>query len=220
MKVTRFLKKVASKIGLIEMIEENDSASQVGIKTICISLADLQAKYESEYPENKGIFMPELLTDFDTLLESLKIQTPPHGWTVSRVIRLMNSEELKSLKKDAVKQRLLIVLKNENVPVEDILKDAGNRDQALDIFEKIFHDKLFELITSRKQEIMDLEGEVAQCQERIKTIKNSIQHDKNIYENWVQKKINKEQELLDAVSLLTLNKGISVGPVIEVDEEL
>ncbi len=219
MKVTKFLKKYAAKIGLIETVDESDQTSLVGIKTICISLADLQAKYESDSPENKGIFMPELLTDFDNLLESLKIQTPPHGWTAPRIICLLNSAELKTQKKDAVRQYLITVLKNENVPVEDILKDAINRDKALDIFEKIFHDKLRVLITSRKQEIMNLAGEIAQCRERIKNIKNSIQHDKKVYRNWLQKKINKEQELLEAVSLLSPNKGISAGPVIGVDEE-
>jgi hypothetical protein len=107
----------------------------------------------------------------------------------------------------------------EQVPVEDIIKDAVSRDQALDSFEQIVHNKLLTLVSSGKNKITELEAEIVEKQGQIKDLRSSIRNYKDTYKNWLCRKTAKEEELLEVVSVIADKQEISLGPAVNADLE-
>lgn len=218
MKAANFIRKITAKLGLIKVLAENDQAGPVGVETVRVSLTDLQAKYKNNMT-SETIYIPEIIVDFDVLLESLKINIPAHGWTATRIAKLLLSDEFKAKDKNTVKKQILDLLMKEQVPVEDIIKDAVSRDQALDSFEQIVHNKLLTLVSSGKSKITELEAEIVEKQGQIKDFRSSIRNYKDTYKNWLCRKTAKEEELLEVVSVIADKQEISLGPAVNADLE-
>ena len=81
----------------------------------------------------------------EQIYASAGIQAPAHGFTVYRLIELLEGEEFRDL--DAATRAKVIVgvlkrLPSGAVEVEDIVRDAAARDRALDAFERFLSERV------------------------------------------------------------------------------
>lgn len=214
MKVNKFLKKYAVKMGIIKLVEEVNKVELPQVETKSVSLGQLQIELEEDRKRKISGHAPELSGSFNEIFQSFKIPIPSHGWNVDKILETLKSDQFKSLDQNTVKQSLLVLLKNNNVPIEDIVKDALLRDKALDSYERFAYNKLQERINVRKDEAGKIEQEIKDCQRRIDYIESLQAKDKTAFSMWLKKKVEKEVELVHAVVLIASAQGISVGPVV------
>ena len=213
MKVTEFLKTVGAKVGLIRIVEEVRVIEFSSLQTRSVSLNDLMQEFEGTREENVAGSAIELSIDFDQIFQAVNLPPFQHGWNAEKVKELLNSDQFKTLKPNEAKQALLETLHKNQVPVEDIVRDAVHRDKALDSYEEFVTKKLQDRASARQQEIGRMEEQIKDCQERISEIRSSQSKDEESFKEWLQKKIEKEEDLVRVVSLIAEEPGISVGSV-------
>lgn len=213
MKVAERLKKIAASTGLITCSDSTSIPETNVMQTRTLSLTELQQEFDRTHKQQSGALSAELAVDFDRLFEAMKVPALSHGWNAKSVATYLQSNDILKLNRQETKQTLLRVLQENKVPLEDILMDAVNRDNALDAYEQFAHGKLQERTTKRQAEIAALEREIAQCNERIQLTEKLQSQDEEAYQVWLRKKIAQEEDLVNVVSMITSENKISVGSV-------
>jgi len=71
---------------------------------------------------------------------------------------LLNTEQYKAMDRVAVQRALLGLLSTQKAQVEDIVKDASSRDQALDAYDTFVHKKMEDRAVARERQDRRDEG--------------------------------------------------------------
>ena len=215
MKVVDFLKKVAAKTGIVKVMKERreDDSVVVTIETRSITLEELVAEHREEREARYGEMATELTVDFDKLFEATKIESPQHGWNAQKALEFLESEDLGALGQGRIARLLLDRLDEEDIPAEDIVKDAAARDQALDSYERYAYKKLQERSKERRQETAKLGQQIEEMAQRIKSLESAVEKDEDFFDAWLDRKKMMEQRLLKLVSLITSDHDVEVGSV-------
>lgn len=143
----------------------------------------------------------------EQIYASAGIQPPAHGFTVYRLIEMLEGEEFRGLDSPTRAKVIAGVLRRlptGAVEVEDIVRDAAARDRALDAFERFLSDRVV------RQE-KDAEEKNAALQQQIDelTIANtqlmdanraSVAQEKVRLERWRARKREEEERLFSAVA--------------------
>jgi hypothetical protein len=159
--------------------------------------------------------------DFDKVYEAARVAPPAHGWTIERVIKLLRTEQFKSMPPETVKQSLLGMLAAENVPAVDIVKDAIARDKAIDAFELHLRGKMKERqkqyqqqVENNRREIEALKAAMGDLDRQINEAETASRQEEIDLLNWLDTaKRAKEEDLARAVTFLTAEPVISIGRV-------
>jgi len=147
---------------------------------------------------------------------SARIQDPSHGFTVYRLIEMMDAEEFRSLDpptRAKVISGMLKRLPTGAVEVEDIVKDAALRDRALDAFERFLADRQ----ARREQEVEEknraLQKEIDELTqvntEQMQANLAGIEAEKTRFERWRERKRAEEDRLFAAVAPFVEQNPIS-----------
>lgn len=155
----------------------------------------------------------ELLVDFDKIFAALKLPVPAHGWTVEKATAALESSHFQSLDPPTKKAALLAMLGASGAPPEDVIEDAIRRDQALDSYEAFARKKLTERLVGVDRGVAEEEARIQESQKKITELKASRGKEETVFQEWLKKKVVKEEALARVVSLLTADSVISVGGV-------
>lgn len=215
MKVLEFLKRLAANAKIIQIIEETEQKNNLQIETLSISLPHLIRKKELQ--ENGTV--PELNIAFDKIYELYEIKPPAHGWDLDKVVNTLSSAGFKEINCPEAKKALQDIVAGNNIPPQDIIKDAVSRDQALDSYEQLVYNRIQERIKTREEKIDTLKQQIKECRQEISRLESAQLGDKEGFQKWVEKKVLKEEELVNVVSLLTPDNLISIGPVSNKEQE-
>lgn len=204
MKVGDFVRELGIKAGLLHL-EEKERAEEVAeISTRVLSLKALMEE------EGEPLTRPpaELSIKFEQLFAALPACA--HGWTVEKVRELLASETLKNLPRTDLEKAVKEELSKAQVPVEDIVKDALNRDRALDSYQESLEKKFKDREQSVHDRIRELQQEIEDCQKQISELKSSEESSRRLLQEWVDQKSRIEEDMVSVVSLLSDAHGITV----------
>lgn len=208
MKALEFLKKLAVDAKIIKIIDETEQKNPQ-IETLSISLPHLIRKKELQDNGSAA----ELNIPFDKIYELYKIKPPAHGWDLDKVVTALFSAGFKKINCPEAKKALQDIVAGNNIDAADIIKDAVSRDQALDAYEQLVYNRIQERIKTRAEKIDSVKQQIKECQQEISQLESAQLQDKEGFQKWIEKKVLKEEELVNVVSLLTSDNLISVGPV-------
>ena len=155
---------------------------------------------------------------FQEIYEAAEITAPSHGFTVLKIIDLIQSEHIRNLSRDVKRSSLLLALEAAGVKPQEIVQDAVRRDKALDTYESVQQKALHELETQKTQENQQLQAEIEkrvnEMQSRIQGNNDEVAREKERFYGWQLKKQQEEQKVADAVSYFTSEKPITTpgGP--------
>ncbi len=145
-----------------------------------------------------------LTSDFEQIYAAAEIEVPTHGYTVYKIMELLDSEDLKSMSPEVKKSAITAALKITNVNINDVIKDAVARDKALDAYESM---KLKSIGDFEKRKLDSNEAIQKEIEEFLKTKneqieanKSSVAEAKANLESWQRIKQEEEQKIFDAVS--------------------
>jgi len=147
---------------------------------------------------------------------SAGIQPPAHGFTVYRLIEMLEAEEFRGM--DAATRARVIAgmlrrLPTGAVEVGDIVRDAAARDRALDAFERFLADRV-----TRQLQDADEKNRVLQAQIEELTKANTalmeenraaVEAERARLERWLVRKRAEEDRLFDAVQPFVEHNPIS-----------
>ncbi len=152
------------------------------------------------------------------IYEAAEITVPSHGFTVLKIIDLLQSEHIRNLSRDVKRSSLLLALEAAGVKPQEVVQDAVRRDKALDTYESVQQKALQELEAKKTQENQRLQAEIErrinEMQSRIQANNDEVAKEKERFYGWQLKKQQEEQKIADAVSYFTSEKPITTprGP--------
>jgi hypothetical protein len=149
-------------------------------------------------------FQVELLSMEDTY-RAAGIMSPRSGYSVNKVIEMLNSAHVRALSKELKRAAVLMALDAAGISIDVVQRDAKARQDALDAYEAE-QKKRAEAEWARKAE------EVAQIQAELESIKahysarisrnvEGVARDKARLSSWIATKQHETQSMAEAIEL-------------------
>jgi hypothetical protein len=150
------------------------------------------------------VFQVELLPIND-VFRVAGITSPSRGYSVSKVIEMINSEHVRNISKEMKRAAVLMALDAAGVTVDQIQRDAKARQDALNAYEAS-QKKQAEAEWARKaEEITQIQSELesikAHYTARIGRCTEALSRDKARFNDWVTTKDEVSKNMAEAVDL-------------------
>jgi len=156
----------------------------------------------------------ELLSTEDIYREA-GIAAPRKGYSIKKVVEMLHSEHICGLSNEMKRAAVLMALHAAGIPIDEVLKDARARQEALDSYEAA-QQKQIEAEWARKaEENLQIEAELehakAYYQARIERNLDCVAQEKAAFGNWLTLKQQEWQSMSEAVELCS-KSAASVSP--------
>lgn len=207
------LKTLGGKLGLIQVAQAvrlEEAPTKLLSKSV--TLGELAAQVKTEEIKALAELPAELSVPFAKVIETAGIKPPVHGWSVERLEELLKTEQYSKMDRAGAQQAILGVLAAVKAPVEDVVKDAIARDQALDSFEKFAKGKMDDRRTARMRKIAELEDKVKEFQKERAKLEDEGRTDEDHWKEWRRRKVACEKEMARAIGYLLEKPVVSIDP--------
>jgi len=145
------------------------------------------------------------LLPFEEIYRSAGIKGPRLGYTIGKVIEMLQSEHIKTLSAEMKRSSLLMALEAAGVQVDEVLQDATLRQRAINSYEAIQRKHLEEYEARKAQENCAIQAEAervaAEYAARISGNLDEVAREKESFRKWQAKKQYEAQRIADAVAL-------------------
>jgi hypothetical protein len=133
------------------------------------------------------------------------IINPRMGYSIGKVVAMLNSDHLRGLSSDAKRGAVLMALDAAGITMDELLRDARLRQNAIDSYEADQR-KHFEEYWARKAEgnaqiQTEMERVTAQCLDRIKRNQDEVSLEKAAFAEWQRTKEQETERISEAVEL-------------------
>jgi len=183
------------------------SGLQAPVKTLRSTDARLDtSKLESRGPE--GNFLP--LEDIYRASGLVDLRT---GYNIQKVAEMLSSGHMRNLPDDTRRASILMALDAAGIPVEDILKDARLRLEALSKYESEQQKRLQEYEAQKLRENSGIQTELERLSEhykaRMKTNLDDVTRVRDPFVAWQAMKEQEVQRVSEAVALCSRRAEIA-----------
>ena len=174
-----------------------------------VERATTEVSPAQKLPLSKGAKEPiKFLGDLQPLEDvyrSAGIMKPRMGYSITKVMEMLNNDHIRKLPDEAKRAAVLMALDAAGITVDEIVRDARQRKEALDAYESAQR-KQFEDYWARKAEgnaliQAELDRVTAQSLERIKRNLDEIAAEKSEFERWQAMKQQEAERMAEAVGL-------------------
>ncbi len=145
------------------------------------------------------------LQSMDDIYRAAGIMNPRMGYSINKVVEMISSEHIRALPTEAKRAAVLMALDAAGVSMEEVLKDATLRQEALDQYEddqrKYFEEYWERKIESNAQIQAELDRVSAQYQERIDRNLEEVTQEKAAFTRWQRQKEQEAERMTEAVGL-------------------
>ena len=217
------LRKLGGKLGVLQVITQegsgpsapearaNASDKSAKIATRSVTLDDLIGELRQSEVRALSELPAELSVSFDKVFETAGIRAQPQSWTVERLTKLLRSDAYKKLDRAAAQKVIAGLIAAENASVEDVVRDAVARDNAIDAFETFAKAKLDERGKLRKQRLGELEDKARDLREQMARLRQEALHDRDRWREFMARKIACEKEMAWAVGFVLDRPVVSIS---------
>jgi len=145
------------------------------------------------------------LLPFEEIYRAAGIKGPRQGYTIGKVIDMLQSDHIKNLPTETKRASLLMALEAAGVQVDEVLQDATLRQRAISSYEAIQRKHLEEYEARKAQENVTIQTEsdrvAAEYAARISRNLEEVAREKESFRKWQAKKQYEAQRMGDAVAL-------------------
>src|SRR5579863_150788 len=128
-----------------------------------------------------------------------------HGFSVSKVAGILHSERARSLPKEAKQAAVLMALDAAGVAVDEVLRDARIRQDALDSYEAEMSKEIEAEWAQKAEENVQIQAELerikAHYMARISRNLAGVAREKAVFNNWLEAKEQECRSMAEAVEL-------------------
>jgi hypothetical protein len=147
------------------------------------------------------------LPPMEDVYRAAGIMTPRMGYSITKVVEMVNSDHMRGLSNDAKRAALLMALDAAGISNEEVLRDGARRKDALDAYEAD-QQRLFEATWARKAEgneqiQAEMERVTAQYLERIQRNLDEIAAERTALARWQAMKQLEAQRMSEAAGLIS-----------------
>jgi len=209
------LRKLGGKLGVLQVITQPEPAPSAPdkskIATRSVTLDDLIGELRQSEVRALSELPAELSVPFEKVFETAGIRSQPQSWTVDRLTKLLRSDGYKKLDRAAAQKVLAGLIAAESASVEDVVRDAVARDNAIDAFETFAKAKLDERGKLRKQRLSELDDKARDLREQMARLRQEAVHDRERWREFMARKIACEKEMAWAVGFVLDRPVVSIS---------
>jgi hypothetical protein len=203
MYLLELLQSVGDRLGIIEKEgSRRASGSHRKIRTRVVTLADLKSEIKTEEVRALADTPAELAVPFEKIFETAGLPSLPSGWNIDRLSKLLGTAPFRDQPRETVQRMILEILASEKVNVEDLVKDAVSRDQALDAFEKSVERRMADRIAASEHELAETKARIDDFRRECVRLEGMIAAETDKWREWRGKKRSHERDLARTVSYL------------------
>ena len=203
MTLFELLQSVGDRLGIIEKeAPRTVSEPHPKIRTRVVTLANLKTEIKTDEVRALAETPAELAVPFEKIFETAGLPSLPSGWSIERLHKLLDTAPFRDQPRETVQKKILDILASEKVAVEDLVKDAVSRDQALDAFEKSVERKMADRIAANEHALAEAKARIDDLRRESVRLEQMIAADTGKWREWRQKKRGKERDLARTVSYL------------------
>jgi len=151
------------------------------------------------------------LQAFEEIYRAAGIKGPRLGYSIGKVIEMLQSEHIRNLATETKRASLLMALEAAGVQVDEVLQDATLRQRAINSYEAIQRKHLEEYEARKAQENCAIQAEMervsAEYSARISNNLEEIAREKDSFRKWQLRKQNEAQRISEAVALCVTQTG-------------
>jgi hypothetical protein len=145
------------------------------------------------------------LSPVEDIYRAAGIMVPRKGYTINKVVEMLNSEHIRGLSKEMKRVALLMALDAAGVPIGEVLQDAKLRRDALDSHEAQQRKQVEAEWARKEQENIQIQAELdsvrAHYMARISRNLEGVAREKETFESWVTLKRQECQSMAEAAEL-------------------
>jgi len=151
------------------------------------------------------------LQAFDEIYRAAGIKGPRLGYSIGKVIEMLQNEHIRNLATETKRASLLMALDAAGVQVDEVLQDATLRQRAINSYEAIQRKHLEEYEARKAQENCAIQAEMervsAEYAARISNNLEEVAREKDGFRKWQLKKQGEAQRISEAVALCVTPTG-------------
>jgi hypothetical protein len=149
-------------------------------------------------------FEVELLS-MEDVYRAAGIPGPRKGYSVNKVVEMLNSEHIRGLSKEMKRAAVLMALDAAGISIDQVQRDAKARQSALDAYESEQKKQAEAEWVRKGEEITQIQAELesikAHYMGRITRNQEAVARDKARFSNWVATKQQEAQSMSEALDL-------------------
>jgi hypothetical protein len=165
----------------------------------------------SEYSASHGSGSPAELLSFEEIYRSAGIKGVRMGYSISKVVEMLQSGHIRNLPTEIKRGALLMALEAAGIPVGEVLQDATLRQSALNSYEAMQRKQREEYEARKDHDNCAIRAEMdrvaAQYLARIKANLDEVASEKDAFREWQTKKEHQAQRIAEAVTLCAAQDG-------------
>jgi hypothetical protein len=145
------------------------------------------------------------LAPMEDIYRAAGIMIPRKGYSIKKVVEMLNSEHISGLSKELKRAAILMALDAAGIPLDQVQQDAKSRQDALDSYEAA-QKKQVEAEWARKaEEIVQIQAELesikAHYMARVSRNLEGVAREKTTFSNWQTMKQQETQSMAEALEL-------------------
>jgi hypothetical protein len=214
MSLTETLARLGGRLGVLR-VPTLASSTETGPKklpTRTVTLADLTSEIKAQEVKALAELPAELSVSFERMFDAAGIVTPARGWTLERLRQLLQTAPYQTMDRPAAQKAILEQLAKDGVAVEDLVKDAMARDQAIDAFAVFARQKMKDRIAARQHEAGQVAAQLRALQDRAAKLAHDTATDQEAWRQWQEKKVAYEKDMAHAISYVLDRPVITIDP--------
>ncbi|MFI5095872.1 MAG: hypothetical protein ACHQIK_20815 [Candidatus Acidiferrales bacterium] len=145
------------------------------------------------------------LQSMEDIYRAAGIMNPRMGYSVRKVVEMLNSEHVRGLSSDAKRAAVLMALDAAGISIDEVLGDARVRQNALDAYEadqrKHFEDYWTRKVEGNAQIQAEMERVTAQSLDQIKRNQDEVALEKAAFAEWQKTKQQEAERISEAIGL-------------------
>jgi hypothetical protein len=155
------------------------------------------------------------LQSVEDIYRSAGIMNPRMGYSVSKVVEMINSDHIRGLPNEAKRAAVFMALDAASVSVEEVMRDATLRQNALNAYESAqknsFEEHWARKVEGNAQIQAELDRLVALNLERIKRNLDEVSAEKAEFAKWQAMKRQEAERISEAVALCSKQPSAESG---------
>lgn len=159
---------------------------------------------EEPVVEGAARFHIELLPAED-VYRSAGIVNLRRGYSIGKVVEMLRSEHGRGLSKDAKRAAVLMALDAAGIPIDEVLRDAKTRRDALDSYEAEVRKEVEAEWAQKADENVQIHAELervkAHYMARIGRNQEGVARERAVFNNWLTMKQQESQSIAEAAEL-------------------
>jgi len=163
-------------------------------------------------------FQVELLP-MEDIYRAAGIMIPRKGYSINKVVEMLNSEHIRGSSKEMKRAALLMALDAAGVSLDEVQRDAKARRDALDSYEALQQKQVDAEWARKAEEVVQIQAELesikAHYMARISRNLEGVAREKATFNSWLTLKQQECQSMADAVELCLkspVSEAVSAPP--------